>query len=147
MLRKRTWVSGVTTWFARWTDPDTSRVIDTNLTNLDKTSAESRTDWAKRKSKSLRDRRAAIEAGAPLRSSTLPKDAVKAFLCDREHHVRQRTIETYQESLDEFLEWTQSKGVSEVEQLSPRHLMQLSGDLASRRRQAQGYRPGTWLTL
>lgn len=137
VLRKREWKSGVTTWFARWTDPDTGRVVDTNLTKLGKTSAEARVDWAKRKCKSLRERRAAIEAGAPLRSSTPPKDAVKAFLRDREHQVRQRTIETYQESLDEFLEWTQTNGVNEVEQLGPRHLMQLSANLAGKRKQVQ----------
>jgi len=145
VLRRRTWASGKTTWFARWTDPDTGRVVDTNLSALGLTTLETRREWALARSRSLNERRAALAAGAPTRTHTELDGAIEEYFATRTR-LSPRTARTYREGTDRLAAWARETGVQVTEDLTTVRLATFRERLSNEpRRQAQsGAKRGTW---
>ena len=69
---------GHRSWRARWTDPDTQRLVKVTLDPEAIRTEEARRDWAVAKSKAIAKRRMALEAGAPQATGTALADALDA---------------------------------------------------------------------
>ncbi|MGE0708410.1 MAG: tyrosine-type recombinase/integrase [Planctomycetota bacterium] len=119
-LLQRERASG-TVWLARWTDPDTGKAKEASLTALGRTTHEARREWAIKRSQTLAARRAAIAAGAQLRTETLVTDAVKRWY-EANPRLREGTVEAYRLGSDAFVSWAEAQGLRFVEDLRPPHL-------------------------
>ncbi len=130
-------------WLARWTDPDTGRPREASLTALGLTSEETRRSWCIRKSESVRQRRAALAAGAALATSTGPEDAVAGFFA-RRATLKTVTLASYRNGSDAFLVWSKSRGIHKIEALMPKHVMDFRAWWVARPklRQLNGYGVG-----
>lgn len=117
VIRKRTWDSGEVSYFARWQDPDTRRIVDTNLTKLGRRSIASRRKWAIQKSRSLVERRAALASGAPRRTETLLGKAQADYVKACEGRLRESTVRNYRDTTSVFVAWAEKQGVTLVEQV------------------------------
>lgn len=122
VLKNRVWPSGKEIWLARWFDPDTGKRKDTNLTKLGQSNAEMRRAWAIKKAKSLALRRADLEAGGVIRTSTPLGNAYKEYLATRGAELSNGTIRNYREALSPFIDWCARRNLSQVEKISPQQL-------------------------
>lgn len=145
VLKRRTWKSGRHSWFARWTDPDTGKVVDTNLSKLGLSTHESRRDWALSRSKSLNERRAALASGAPARTHTELEKAELDYFASQTR-LSSSTIRTYREGIDRFMAWSSAAGIRITEDLSPARVARFREHLSNEpRRQALSGAPrGSW---
>ena len=142
ILTKKKNASGTVSWRARVSDPDKgTRYIYLNRLGL--TNEESRTNWAKRKSKQILRRRAQIEAGEPPESETPLSEAVGEYFEDKVE-LREKTVRTYRRSLGHLDEWAGKQGVHLVEEITGPLLMQFRVHLIKMpfKRQAVGGRRG-----
>ncbi len=112
---------GVTTWYARFVDPDTGKPTDTNLTKIGKTTAEARRDWAIRKSTALRERAAELALGAPRCTGGELGQALDDFLASKTNPA---TVETYREGVERFRLFAGQRGLSSVDDVHGHHVGQ-----------------------
>jgi integrase len=118
VLRERAWKGGGrVTYFARWRDPETRRVVDTNLTKLGRTSEDSRRQWAVAKSRTILARAAALASGAPRRTETALGQAVEDYLAACETRLRRSTMQNYRPTTKAFVAWAKRQGVALAEEL------------------------------
>lgn len=145
VLRNRTWDSGATTWFARWTDPDTGKERDTNLTQLQLTTREARRDWAIKKARTVAKRRADLAAGASPRTNTPVEKAVADYLERRAAVLRERTLVAYRKQTSKLTAWAKGIGLRYVEDLTLPLLSDFYANLTKQRRRvpAAGEKRGT----
>jgi integrase len=117
-IKKRYWKDTKRTiYYARWRDPDSRRLIDTNLTKLRRTTIETRREWAITKSKAIAARLAALSSGAPRRTETPLVTAVSNYLSNSGNRLRPRTIAAYRDTSVPFLAWAKSLNIVLVEEL------------------------------
>ncbi len=119
VLRSRTWVSGATTWFARWRDGLTRREHDTSLTALGLTNEAGRRAWAIAKSADLARERQAVSSGKL--STDGPRKvnlAVADYIARAKARLRPRAIEGYEDSLARFETWAGETRLPELRRLT-----------------------------
>lgn len=125
-IRKRDWPkTGLTSYSAIFTDPDTGRQHSVSLTELGLSNEEQRKQWAIKKSREIQRRKEELELGAPRRSQTEIDKAVDRFLDDKRMETRAKTMEVYGEALARFKHWARLAKLTIVEHLAPQHLAHL----------------------
>lgn len=134
-IKRRHWdETGRTIYYARWRDPDSRRLNDTNLTSLGRTTIETRRDWAIEKSRSLAARRAALASGAPRKTETSLADAIASYLKESKNRLRPATVSAYKDTSVPFLAWAKRLNVQLVEELDRGLLMGYRDVVAAKRR-------------
>lgn len=137
-LRSRSWAGGAVSWFARFVDPDTGKVVDVNLTKIGLKNEKARVTWAQRKSVSLKKRRAELASGAPKLTGTALGTALAAYLGETEglpalvpvladvakaaSTKRASTIAAARPALDRFLSWADSRGIASTDDVDEHNL-------------------------
>ena len=117
-------------WLARWKDPDTGRRCEASLTALGLTTAEARREWAVRKSEQLRQRSAALAAGATPITHTALHAAIESFLDRCRHELRPSSAARYATNAAKFQRWAEEARIHEVESITPAALARYRGWLA-----------------
>jgi integrase len=104
-------------WRARYTDPDSGRVVKTTLDPKALRTKEARRDWAIAKSKSLAKRRMELDAGAHRATRTAFDVATERYF---EHHpqLRPRTLEIYRATAKKLQAWAPTVGVRSADDLT-----------------------------
>jgi integrase len=124
-IKPRTWKSGLTTFIARFTDPDTNRTVDISLTKLGLDSADSRKDWAIIKSRSIMLRQAEIASGARRKTETPIEQALREYMDLMETKLRKSTLAAYRDAIARLRAWAIAEGVTYTEQITPSNLWSL----------------------
>ncbi len=124
-IRQRTWKSGLTTFIARFTDPDTNRTEDMSLSKLGLDSADSRKDWAIIKSRSILLRQAEIASGARRKTETPIEQALRDYMDLMETKLRKSTLAAYRDAIARLRAWAIADGIAYTEQISPSNLWSL----------------------
>lgn len=124
-IKQRTWKSGVTTFIARFKDPDSGVEQEISLSKLGLHTAEARRDWAIIKAKSILLRQAQIEAGAPTRTETPIETAIRDYVDMKRVELRSSTLNGYMEAIARFRTWAGAQGIVYTEQIAPKHLESL----------------------
>jgi integrase len=109
-----------TTYYARFTDPDTGQEVDENLTRLGLTTEERRSAWAVKKSKALAARAAELASGAPRHTNTSLVKAVDDYFASAV--LRDATVENYRAGIGLFLDWCKTHGLTTGDEVFPHHL-------------------------
>lgn len=142
--------TAVEAWHARYVNPETGKVEQVSLTALDKTTDESRRAWAIEKSESLRERKAAVAAGAVVRTQTTIAAALADFYeeprADGKPHSRlnNATLTVYKQATTPFAAWCANNGVPFIESLTSPKLVQFRAHFVARpaHEQAAGHKRG-----
>ncbi len=124
-IKKRTWKSGLSTFIARFTEPDSGLVQELSLTKLGLTTPEARRDWAIVKSRAILVRLAQLESGAPLRTETKIEEAIKEYVQMKRAELRSSTLAVYLRSIERLKAWAKNLGLEHTEDIAPKHLAQL----------------------
>lgn len=135
-LKKLTGAKG-DRWVARFRDPDTGRETQWSLNALDKTTDEARRMWAIEKSQSLRAHKAAVKAGAIVRTENLLADAVKLYTEHRKNEVSKATLKAYTDAAKDFTAWAGTRSLNLTESITPAHLLDYRTSFLSRPKHAQ----------
>lgn len=107
------------TWYGRFQHHVTGRWVDVNLTEAGLTTAIERRRWAERKSEELKAAKRARALGRRGADSTRVEDAVKAYMDECEHRLRERTVAAYREALESLQAWLGAHGRAFVQEVSP----------------------------
>jgi integrase len=132
------------TWRARYVDADTGRQKKVRLDPAGLPTAETRRDWAIRRSKALARRRMELESGAPRATGTTMADAVAQYF--KAHpELRPRTLSTYRVAADKLIRWASRAGVRTADDLTRAKLMDFRAHLVAERKRvaAPGSKRGT----
>lgn len=114
--------SAHTSWRARYTDPDSNRVVWKRLDPVAYADKEARRDWAKRMAKRLAARRAEIEDGAPRATGTTIEEGWAQYV--KAHpHARPRTIKNYEDSFARLKKWADDAGIRTLDDLTRARLL------------------------
>lgn len=119
------------TWYARWRDPVTRQVRDTNLTKLGLTTRQQRVRWAETKSASLREVAARVAAGGAVVEEELAQ-AAQSYLAAKRHEVRAKTLASYEDTIDPFAAWAVARGLRYVHAIDRATLFAWRAALAAR---------------
>ena len=111
---------------ARFVDPDTGRQVKTTLADLP--TAETRRDWAIRKSRSLAKRRMDLAAGAPRATGTGLAAALDRYF---EDHTRLRpgTLGIYKRAASKLAAWCAKAGIKSADDLTAPHMVAFRASL------------------
>lgn len=121
-------------WRARYTDPDTEKVVKVRLDPVALRTAETRRAWAIQKSHALAKRRMDLEAGAPRATGTPLVEAIGSYY--RTHdRLREKTLKGYRAATDALLAWAASVGVISTDDLTRARLMMFRESLITRPKQ------------
>jgi integrase len=112
------------TWVARWVDPESGKEVQRSFNELGKTTEQARRAWAIDKSKQIRGIRADLEAGKTIQTRTGLDKAVKAYL-EGLSRKRRKTVEIYGVALGHLTAWARKAHVSNIEELTGKHLSDL----------------------
>lgn len=115
---------GKATWYARFKDPDSGRVVQTNLTRLGHGSAEARSAWAIKRAHTLAERRSEIESGLPVRGNTPIDTAITNYFNERAGELAASTLAVYRQATAPFSEWARTGGLRFTDDVNPAKLMQ-----------------------
>lgn len=110
-------------WRARYTDPDTGRVVKKTLPEASQPSDELRRMWAASKSKELRKRVQALADGAPRATGGSLKAAVDKFFVGHSG-LRATTIAMYRRTADKLVEWATDEGIKSADDLTRPRLLE-----------------------
>ena len=108
--------SGVTWWRVRYTDPDSGTTVRKTLDRTLKTKAM-REDFAVKLSERLGRRRRELEAGAVRATGTTLEEAEARFYASLVKK-RPKTLDTYREGTDRFLQWAKRSRVRTCDDLT-----------------------------
>lgn len=122
-------------WRARFTDPDSKKETTVRLDPLAVPTAETRRDWAVKKSKAIAKRRMEIESGAPLLNRTDFESATADYLTSCKHRLRPKTIGLYEIAIDRLTAWAMAQGIRTTADLSGARLAAFREWLVSQRKQ------------
>jgi integrase len=135
VLLRRQLVRGMS-WQARWTDPDSGRVIRIQLSGENARNEDTRAAWAKKQSDALARRRMDLRSGVVAVVDPQSIDgAIDAYLTDARHRLRGRTIETYERGIELLKAWCAKRGMRRTTDLTPARLAQLRAYLIAKPRQ------------
>jgi hypothetical protein len=95
---------------ARYTDPDTERVVYETLDLVALSTRELRRDWAIRKSQTIARRRMDIAAGGAKRTNTALEQAVEDFFASCRARLSEKTIQRYGFGIERFRTWCTRTG-------------------------------------
>ena len=103
-----------TGWVARYRDPDSEKIREESLPAAQAATAESRAEWAVRKSRDIAKRRLELEGGAPRATGTALDAALDRYF---EGHplLRDRTRKIYRSAADKLAAWRQRAWVKDGE--------------------------------
>lgn len=104
-------------WRARYRDPDSGRMVKVTLDPVGCSTAESRRDWAIRKSKALAKRRIELEGGAHRATGTALGDAIDRYYEDHPE-LRAGTVGVYKRATDKLKAWAAATGVRSADDLT-----------------------------
>jgi len=124
-IKQRTWKSGLSTFIARFTDPDSGLTQEISLSKLGKHTPEARRDWAILKSRSMLIRQAELLAGAPTRTETTLEQAINDYISMKKVELRPSTLNGYMEAIARLKAWAATQGINYTEQIAPKHLESL----------------------
>ena len=125
-LKKRTLPSGRVRWIARYVDPESGKERDQTLDLQALPTRETRTLWAKAKSKELATRRMDLAAGVRRAPEPVSLEAAVAeYLSTAEVRLRPNTIAAYRQSLNRMLRWAARAKVTTTAQLGTKELAAL----------------------
>lgn len=138
VLKRRTLPSGATAWRARYTDPDTGRVVYATLDLTALGTAEARKQWAIAKARELArvrmDRAAGIEA--PKEGPPIAKQ-IATYLEAAGARLRPRTLQVYGTAIERFRAWTASQRIERTSDLTRAHLVGLRNHLIATPKSAE----------
>lgn len=123
---------GVATHYARFTDPDTGKLRDENLSKLLLTAEPARVEWAKRKAVALAERRRELALGAPRHTGGTVSAALDEFLATI---MNPATLATYREGVERFRSWAAERGLATADEVHAHHLAQFREWLRTQPRQ------------
>lgn len=109
-------------WRARYTDPDTGRVVWKSLDPLALRNADQRTQWALRKAQELAKRRVQLESGAPRAMGISLTDGLQRYF-DAHVHLRPRTLIGYRAAADKLIAWSHRERVLTLDGVTRAHLI------------------------
>lgn len=111
-----------TGWIARYRDPDSMKLREESLPAAQAATAESRAEWAARKSRDIAKRRLELEGGAPRATGTALDAALDRYF---EGHplLRDRTRKIYRSAADKLAAWAKLHRVKSADDLTRAKLM------------------------
>lgn len=112
----------IRTWRARFTDPDSGRLVFERLDPDVLRTAELRRDWAVRKAQSIATRRSDLAAGAPRATGMTIEQGVELYFADAVQ-LRPKTVETYRLATTNFCEWAKSQHIVSLDEIGQPELM------------------------
>jgi hypothetical protein len=98
-------------WLARWNDAMSGRQCEQSLTRLGLTTAETRKDWAAKKAQELRDVRKQVSLGFANTTEKTLEAALAEYIQSVDVRCKPSTLRNYRESISEFTNWLQSRGI------------------------------------
>lgn len=104
-------------WRARYIDPDSGRSVKVTIDPVGAPTAETRRDWAIRKSKALARRRIELEGGAHRATGTTLSDALDRYYEDHPQ-LRDGTRGVYERATDKLKAWAEAAGVRSADDLT-----------------------------
>ncbi len=107
---------------ARFTSPETGKLVCQSLDALGLATAEARRAWAIHKSKAIQQRRFELRDDVGAFEDARIKDAIERYLGTCRATLRERTVRAYSDSLRHFTEWTERMGISRTSQITRRVL-------------------------
>ncbi len=146
VLAARTLPSGGASYRARYTDPDTGRVVWQTL-DASLSTHEQRVTWAKKLAATLARRRADRAAGiAPPKDPTTIEAAIATYRESAEVRLRAKTLATYDLGIARFAEWCGAEGIEHTADLTPAALARLRDAFirAPKKTAAKGARRGRY---
>ncbi|HET8940216.1 MAG TPA: hypothetical protein VFN67_42535 [Polyangiales bacterium] len=112
----------IRTWRARFTDPDTDRLVWESLDPLVLRSAELRRAWAIRKAQSLAKRRSDLAAGAPRATGTTIEQGIELYFSDAAQ-LSPNTVVTYRLATASFAAWSKREGIDSLDDIGRPELL------------------------
>lgn len=125
-----------TTWRARYTDPDTGRVVKQRLDPIALRTAEARHDWAVRKAKANAKRRIELEGGAHRATGTGLEKALASYFDDHPG-LRTATLEVYRAAIDKLKVWAGRSGLSSADDLTGPKLVAFRAELVKEKKRVR----------
>jgi integrase len=107
---------------ARFTSPETGKLVCQSLDALGLTTAEARRAWAIQKSKGIQQRRFELRDDVGAFEDARIKDAIDRYLATCRASLRERTVRAYSDSLHHFTSWTERMGITRTSQITRRVL-------------------------
>lgn len=107
---------------ARYTDPDTGRLVCESLDAKNILNADGRRSWAINKSVELQRRRAELHFGAERHQDVRLQDAIRDYLAICDATLRPKTSRGYRDAMDQFSSWAKKGGVETTSQINVRVL-------------------------
>jgi integrase len=123
------------TWRARYTDPDSGRPTKVRLDPQVCPTAETRRDWAVRKSKAIAKRRDELDHGAARATNTKLDDALDQYFTDH-GHLRAGTLGIYRAAAKKLSAWARASGVRSGDDVTGPRLVAFRSAVAKERRPA-----------
>ncbi|MBK8233053.1 MAG: hypothetical protein IPK72_21330 [Candidatus Eisenbacteria bacterium] len=114
--------SGRRFYQARYTDPDTGRLVCESLDAKNILNADGRRSWAINKSVELQRRRAELHFGAERHQDVRLEDAIRDYLAICDATLRPKTSRGYRDAMDQFSGWARKGGVETTSQINVRVL-------------------------
>lgn len=109
-------------WRARYTDPDTDRIVKVRLDPLNVTTAEARREWAIQKARDVAKRRMELDSGAPRTTGTALSVALERYFGDHPQ-LRDRTKTIYRTAASKLETWGRRNGAKSADDLTRAKLM------------------------
>ncbi|MEO8983254.1 MAG: hypothetical protein ABI548_27075 [Polyangiaceae bacterium] len=109
-------------WRARYTDPDSGRVVKVTIDPVGAPNTEARRDWAIRRSKFLAKRRMELEHGAARATGTPLGKAVERYF-EAHTQLRANTLTSYKTASDKLLAWAGKHSVTSADDLTRAKLL------------------------
>lgn len=137
VFQRRALPSGAVSWRARYTDPDTGKVVWETLPAVDAQDEAARTRWALAKKAENEDRAKDIAKGAPTKKGGTLEAAVERYFADVKAGLREKTIKAYGDATNAMLAWARAQGIESGDELRGEHLAALRAHLVNKPRHAQ----------
>lgn len=115
-------------WRAKYTDPDSGRVVWERVDPVAYPNARARLLWARDKAKALAERRAELARGAVRMTGSTVAAEVERYFEDHAH-LRERTIRVYRDAATKLVIWCGEHGIETVDALDRSKLLAFRASL------------------
>lgn len=120
-------------WRARFVEPDSGRTVKVTINRMEAPTAETRRDWAIRKSKANARRRIELEGGAHRTTGTALGDALDRYFEDHPQ-LRSATQAAYKAATGKLREWARKTSIRSADDLTGPRLVAFRAELVKERR-------------